>query len=110
MALVGGHPYLVRLALDRLVCQDLTLEKLLRDAPTDAGIYENHLRRHLATLKENPELAAALKHVVNTPELVRLETMQAYKLYSMGLIKRMGDRVTPRCQLYQQYFQERLRN
>jgi hypothetical protein len=110
MALVGGHPYLVRLALDRLVGQDLTLEKLLRDAPTDAGIYENHLRRHWATLKENPELAAALKHVVNTPELVRLETMQAYKLYSMGLIKRMGDRVTPRCQLYQQYFQERLRN
>ena len=54
--------------------------------------------------------AAALKQVVTVTEPVRLETMQAYKLYSMGLIKRQGDRVTPRCQLYQQYFQERLRN
>ena len=110
MAIVGGHPYLVRLALYHLACQNVTLETLLRDAPTDAGIYENHLRRHWGTLKENPELAAALKHVVTATESVRLETMQAYKLYSMGLIKRIGDRVTPRCQLYHQYFRERLRN
>jgi hypothetical protein len=107
MAMVGGHPYLVRWALYHLACQDLTLEKLLQDAPTDAGIYEGHLRRHSGTLK-NPELAAALKQVVTTSEPVRLETMQAYKLYSMGLIKRIGDRVTPRCHLYQQYFRERL--
>jgi hypothetical protein len=109
MAMVGGHPYLVRWALYHLACQDLTLEKLLQDAPTDAGIYEGHLRRHSGTLK-NPELAAALKQVVTTSEPVRLETMQAYKLYSMGLIKRIGDRVTPRCQLYQQYFRERWNN
>jgi hypothetical protein len=110
MAIVGGHPYLVRLAFYRLAHQDLTLERLLEDAPTDAGIYEDHLRRHWKPLKENPELAAALKQVVTTAEPVRLETMQAYKLYSMGLIKRLGDRVTPRCQLYQQYFRERLRD
>jgi hypothetical protein len=109
MAMVGGHPYLVRWALYHLACQDLTLEKLLQDAPTDAGIYEGHLRRHSGTLK-NPEIAAALKQVVTTSEPVRLETMQAYKLYSMGLIKRIGDRVTPRCQLYQQYFRERWNN
>ena len=110
MAMVGGHPYLVRWALYRLACQDLTLEKLLQDAPTDGGIYEEHLRRHLRTIQENSELATALKQVVTVTEPVRLETMQAYKLYSMGLIKRQGDRVTPRCQLYQQYFRERLKN
>lgn len=110
MAMVGGHPYLVRLALYQLARQDLTLESLLQDAPTDAGIYEEHLRRHLDTFKENSQLAAALKQVVTTTEPVRLETMQAYKLYSMGIIKRKGDRVTPRCQLYQQYFRERLSN
>jgi hypothetical protein len=110
MAMVGGHPYLVRLALYNLAYQDLTLEQLLQDAPTDAGIYEEHLRRHWGTLKENFQLAAALQQVVTAAESVRLETMQAYKLYSMGLIKRIGDRVTPRCQLYQQYFRERLRN
>ncbi len=117
LAMVGGHPYLVRLALYHLAQPPLTkggkwggLEKLLQDAPTDAGIYEEHLRRHWLTLKENPELAAALKEVVTATEPVRLETMQAYKLYRMGLIKRIGDRVTPRCQLYQQYFRERLKN
>lgn len=108
MAMVGGHPFLVRWALYRLACQDLTLEKLLQDAPTDGGIYEEHLRRHLKTIKKSPELSAALKQVVTVTEPVRLETMQAYKLYSMGLIKRQGDRVMPRCQLYQQYFRERL--
>ncbi|HEY9633968.1 MAG TPA: AAA-like domain-containing protein [Coleofasciculaceae cyanobacterium] len=110
MAMVGGHPYLVRWALYRLACKDVTLEKLLQDAPTDAGIYDNHLRRHLDTLKENLELVVALKQVVTATEPVRLETMQAYQLYSMGLVKRQGDRVTPRCELYQQYFRERLRN
>lgn len=109
-AVVGGHPYLIRLALYRLACQDSTLERLLQDAATDAGIYEGHLRRHWLTLKENPELAAAFKEVVTATEPVRLETMQAYKLYRMGLIQRIGDRVIPRCQLYQQYFRERLRN
>ena len=108
MAMVGGHPYLVQLALYHLR-QDVTLEKLLQDAPTDAGIYEAHLRRHWGTLKENPELAAGLKHVVTATEPVRLETMQAYKLYSLGLIQRQGDRVMPRCELYQQYFRERLK-
>jgi hypothetical protein len=110
MAMVGGHSYLVRLALYHLACQDLTLEKLLQDAPTDAGFYEGHLRQRWLTLKENPELAIALKEVVTATEPVRIETMQAYKLYSMGLVKRQGDRVMPRCQLYQKYFQERLRN
>lgn len=107
-AMVGGHPYLVRWALYHLAHQDMTLEQLLKDAPTEAGIYQDHLRRHLGTLQENPELAAALKQVINTPEPVRLETMQAYKLYSMGLIKRQGNQVKPRCQLYQQYFVEHL--
>ncbi|WP_446368686.1 AAA-like domain-containing protein [Coleofasciculus sp. G3-WIS-01] len=31
--------------------------------------------------------------------------MQAYQLYSMGLIQRKRDRVIPHCQLYRQYFQ-----
>lgn len=86
------------------------MEKLLQDAATDAGIYEKHLRRHWGTVKENSQLAAALKQVVSATEPVRLETMQAYKLYNMGLVKRQGDRVTPRCKLYQQYFREHLQD
>ncbi|HIK28935.1 MAG: AAA-like domain-containing protein [Oscillatoriaceae bacterium SKW80] len=108
MEMVGGHPYLVRLALYHLARRDVTLEELLRDAPTDAGIYGDHLRRHLETLKKHPQLEAALKEIVSTKEPVRIETMIAYKLYSMGLIKRQGDRCIPRCELYRQYFRARL--
>jgi AAA-like domain len=108
MARVGGHPYLVRLALYHLAWQDVALAPLLQEAATDAGIYADHLRRHLQTLQARPELALALQQVVASSSPVRLETMQAYKLYSMGLVKRMGDRVSSRCQLYRDYFRERL--
>jgi AAA-like domain len=108
MVMIGGHPYLIRLALYHLACGDLRLPELLREAPTDAGIYEDHLRRHWTTLKMHPELADAFHAVITTPDPVRIETLQAYKLHSMGLIKRQGDFVIPRCQLYQQYFRERL--
>jgi hypothetical protein len=84
------------------------LGQLLQDAPTDAGIYSEHLRRHLVTLKEHAELAAALKQVVTSTEPVRLETIQAYKLDGMGLIKRQGNQSSARCELYRVYFGERL--
>ncbi|WP_017719282.1 AAA-like domain-containing protein [Kamptonema formosum] len=108
MQVVGGHPYLVRLALYHLARRDVTLEALLRDAPTDAGIYEDHLRRHLETLQQHPRLAAALKQVVSLTEPVKLDTMQGYQLDSMGLIHRQGNDSTPRCELYRHYFRNRL--
>lgn len=110
MATVGGHPYLVRLAIDELAWQKATLTQILQEASTDAGIYTDHLRRHLKCLQERPELAMAFHQVVTHPEPLQLDTMQAYKLYSMGLVRRIGDRVSPRCRLYQEYFQMRLLN
>jgi hypothetical protein len=108
MALVGGHPYLVRLALYYLACQDLSLDQLLSEATTNSSIYEDHLRRHLVTLNQQPELMFAFQQVVASPEPVSLSTMYVYKLYSMGLIKRQGDQVIPRCELYRQYFRDHL--
>lgn len=109
MSMVGGHPYLIRLALYHLALRDITLENLLQNAPTNAGIYEEHLRRFLHTFKVNPHLAEAFMQVITATEPVSIETMQAYQLYSMGLIKRVDDKLVPRCQLYQQYFREKSR-
>lgn len=109
MNMVGGHPFLVQLAFAYIVAhQDVSLEKLLQTAPTDAGIYSQHLRPLLVILREDFQLATAFSHVINTSEPVRLDSTIAYKLYSMGLVKWQGDRVVPRCQLYRQYFRERL--
>lgn len=110
MKMVGGHPYLIRLALYHLASRHLKLEEFLKDAATDAGIYNEHLRRHLETLQQHPKLAAALKQVVNSPEPVKIDTMLGYKLDSMGLINRHGDYSSPKCHLYRLYFAPRLKD
>jgi serine/threonine-protein kinase len=109
MGMVSGHPYLVRLALYYISQQDLTLNQLLEQAPTDAGIYGDHLRQHLWNLQQHPELMAAVKQAVMTSHPVRLEAMQAYKLHGMGLVNRQGNDVTPRCDLYRLYFRDHLK-
>ena len=108
MTLVGGHPYLVRVAFYHIAKQDMTLEQLLHQAPTEAGPYSDHLRRHLWNLEQYPDLAAALAKTVVTTEPVRLETSQAFKLHSMGLVHLNGNNVTLRYELYRQYFRDRL--
>ncbi|MBD2385948.1 AAA-like domain-containing protein [Cylindrospermum sp. FACHB-282] len=102
--MVGGHPYLVRLAMYYVSSLKVTLEQLLQEAPTEAGIYSNHLRRHLETLQKSPELALALKQVVTSSEPIELDSMQIYKLHSMGLVQRQNNYVTPRYNLYREYF------
>ncbi|MEH2462691.1 AAA-like domain-containing protein [Nostoc sp.] len=109
MAMVGGHPYLVRVALYHIARQDITLNELLKTAPTEAGPYSDHLRRHLWNLEQRPELAAAIKKVVANTSPVRLDSIQCFKLLSMGLLQQQGNDVTPRCNLYRQYFCDRLR-
>lgn len=108
VAMIGGHPYLVRLALYHLVRQEVTLEELLETAPTIAGIYSNYLRHHLANLQTHPELKTALKKVVTSKESVQLEAIAAYKLESMGLVKLEGNQAIPSCELYRLYFREQL--
>ncbi|HBB33825.1 MAG TPA: hypothetical protein DDZ80_32130 [Cyanobacteria bacterium UBA8803] len=108
MGMVGGHPYLIQLALERIQSGDITLQKLLQAAPTEAGIYSNHLRRHLGTLQQYPELAAAFIEVVKTEGWVTLESAQVFKLHSMGLVKLQDNSVMPSCDLYRRYFRDRL--
>jgi diguanylate cyclase (GGDEF)-like protein len=108
LAIVGGHPYLVRLALYHLARQELTLEQLLQTAPLPTGIYSRHLYSHLAMLQEEPELASALQEVVKASEDVELNAIAAYKLESMGLVKLEGNCAKPSCELYRLYFREQL--
>jgi transcriptional regulator with XRE-family HTH domain len=108
MAMVGGHPHLVQLAFHHIKHQGITLEQILQTAPTEAGIYSNHLRRHLGTLQQHPELATAFSEVVKTDSWVTIESARVFKLHSMGLVKLQGNEVKPRCDLYRKYFCDRL--
>ncbi len=105
MKLVGGHPFLVRLAMYEVSSKNLNLEQLLQDASTEASIYSNHLRGYLEMVQKCPKLAQAFKLVVNSPEPVELDSIQIYKLHSMGLVQRQDNHVIPRSHLYREYFQ-----
>jgi diguanylate cyclase (GGDEF)-like protein len=104
MAMVGGHPYLVRLALYHLANSEISLDKLLKNAPKITGIYHSYLREHLETLQKNPQLCHGLQKVINSQESVKIDHIQAYKLESMGLVKIDGNNCTISCQLYRIYF------
>lgn len=106
MDMVGGHPVLVQTALYHLSLGDITLEKLLETATTSTGIYAAHLQRYGVSLQEDPILAEAFKQVIGTTEPVVLDPIPAYKLSSMGLITKLGNKAMPGNKLYQKYFLE----
>ena len=104
MNMLGGHPYLVRLAMYHVSCAQVDLETFLENASKEAGIYSNYLRRHLELLQQKQSLAESFKQVVLTDEPIELNPMQIYKLYSMGLVQLQDNQVIPRCNLYREYF------
>lgn len=108
MQLVGGHPYLIQHSLNQITKQKLTLEELLETAATETSIYSDHLRQHWAYLQPRSELAIAFKQVITSPQPIQLDPLQAFQLESMGLVHLQGNQVLPRCELYRQYFRDRL--
>ncbi|NEQ53697.1 MAG: adenylate cyclase [Leptolyngbya sp. SIO3F4] len=106
--LVGGHPYLMRAALYQLARGRISLTQLMEEAPTEGGLYSDHLRRHLLNLEADQDLLNAFKQVIPTYRPVQIGSTEAFKLHSMGLVKYDGNAVVPLCGLYRQYFQSRL--
>lgn len=107
LELVGGHPYLVRKALYELA-NGLPFATYLRDAPTEAGVYSDHLRGLLKAVQDHDDLTSAMREVVTTSEPVKLKSEQAFKLESLGLLVPEGNLERPRCRLYAQYMADRL--
>ena len=109
MALVGGHPYLIRLALYHLAEENLSLKQLLAEAATDSGIYRDHLQRHLMRLQNNPSLETAFQQVVRSDRSIIIrEQHLKHKLEGMGLIKICGNLASVRYDLYRKYFNAHL--
>ncbi|MBP0015968.1 MAG: AAA-like domain-containing protein [Cyanobacteria bacterium SBLK] len=104
MKMVGGHPYLIRLALYYIYQKKFTLEEILEKAPTDEGIYQKHLQRHLFVFENERNLAIVFKSILENKHSQAIPKRQQYKLKSMGLIKTENKAIIPRCNLYYQYF------
>ena len=109
MNLVGGHPHLVRLALDYLKSENVSLEELLQIPLTGASPFRTHLRQHLWNLEQHRKLATAFYQVLTANAPVRLNSSEAFKLESMGLVvEKQSDDWIPSRNLYSQYFPAQL--
>ena len=111
MAMVGGHPYLIRVALYNIVKQKISLDELLETSSQIKGCYFHHLNSLQEVLKREPTMASALKKVISSNKPVRLQDSEIFQLYMMGLIVPVdNNEVKIRCHLYQKYFKDRLNN
>lgn len=108
MTLLNGQPYLTRKALYTLVTEDsLTWADLTQRAASDQGPFGDHLRHHHWLLHDKPELRQALQQIIRHNRCS--DEKGLFQLLRAGLVKGQGEVYTPRCDLYRQYFRDKLR-
>ena len=105
---LGGHPYLIQLALYELSQSNLALAEFLAQAPTQTSIYQNHFLDCLESLQSHADLLDVFQQVLEAKEAVRMEAIAAKKLEGLGLIRRNGNQAQVSCPLYEQYFRSEL--
>jgi len=108
LSLTGGHPYLLKLALEALVSFDMTTSEILSQSSTHGSIYGEYLHRLWDRLQQDSSLLSAFKEIIQANSSSFLDPDLAYKLESMGLIKLQGNEAIVACQLYKEYFKNRL--
>jgi AAA-like domain len=105
---VGGHPLLIRQALYYIAHQEASLHQVLGISNFTESVYGDHLRRLLIHLQQHPNLMTAFGQVVKSSSAVQLDPIQGFLLHSLGLVHLQDTMAVPSCQLYQQYFRDRL--
>ena len=106
--LLGGQPHLVRRALNELAAGNVAFPQLLAGAAHDEGIFGDHLRRILVLLARDPELADAVRSVLQGRPCP--SDTSFYRLRSAGVVE--GDsptRVQARCEIYALYLKAHLK-
>ena len=104
--LIGGHPYLTRKALYLVASQRTTFTEMLDDACEDDGPFGDHLRNYLFRMGDQEKLKAGLVQVIKHQRCSDEHIF--FQLRGAGLVKRIGNQVLPRNQLYADYFGKRL--
>jgi hypothetical protein len=108
MVLVGGLPYLVRLALYTMAAHRRSLADLEDTATREDGPFASHLHQLQETISADEALRRALRSIVDQGSF--RDEMALQQLASMGLIE-IGsrDQVEFRAKLYEDYFRKQMR-
>ena len=104
--LLGGHPYLTRKALYLTASKRSSFDDVLKNSCEDDGPFGDHLRNHLFRMGGHPELKSGLMQVIRHQRCPDEHVF--FRLRGAGLVKRVGNDVLPRNELYKCYFEERL--
>jgi hypothetical protein len=85
-------------------CPDGAFEHCWLMPPDPTGIYGDHLRYCLATVRQQPELVEAIRALTQAEDGLKLSSAVAYQLDNLGVIQLKGYRSYLSCRLYQQFF------
>ncbi len=108
--LVGGHPYLVHRAIAQFQQTPGQIPHLLATATSPVGLYGSHLRHYTALIRQQPDLLAIVRSLLQTTQTVQLPGQWAYQLDSLGLVQVEGHQCRLACELYRQYLATELQN
>jgi len=105
--LVGGHPYLVRLALYTMATEPCSFAVLESHAIDDDGPFISHLGHLLNILYNDDSLLKAVRNILKYGKCNDEKLFQ--RLWSVGLIRgETRQRVWLRYKIYERYFQKKL--
>jgi hypothetical protein len=103
--LLGGQPYLTRLAYFRfLVDPGMSLDELDDKAHDISGPFGEHLRAKLFWLSRKPGLLQALKQVIQSGTVPDEDSY--LRLRAAGLVARQDGRTVPANMLYARFFKD----
>ncbi|MEQ9624338.1 AAA-like domain-containing protein [Coleofasciculus chthonoplastes] len=105
---LGGHSYLIQLTLNAIKTENIPIDQFLATVTAEADIYREHLHQLLEHLHQDSELMSALIQLVNSSTPVEFEPILTRRLQNLGLVQVDQGKVRLRCQLYHQYFRDRL--
>jgi hypothetical protein len=106
---VVGSPHLMKLAFSHIRNNpNYTFKEFLQCAPTQQGVYKDHLIRLLRIVRKDLQIRQTYQSVVTSNMPVSTDPVIGDQLRRLGLIRWEGNRAIPSCEMYRQFFRDNL--
>ena len=103
---IGGHPFLSRKILYNMANGKQSLNSIISNSKSENSIFNDHMRRYLWILKDNPQLIELLQMILKDKPCT--DDVSCYILEATGLIKNTINNPKFSCELYQEFFYKKL--